>query len=624
MPGRSYNHPVDVDPNIRRSIATEARPQRNRNGTNNRRASAIPMPMHSEYSGREFRPVPEHIEEQWSPQNQYSFTTTVRAPFDAGPAHVPTSAHFSTSQNGFITGPSHLFSGLRQSPVAMDGPGYFEARGRHPSRMLPITHDPRSGLNPPTVASPRPTPVQRAVDGAAHGMVVRRYYTDGFVQMVSNTATRDGWDFSMHPSSTDDSSSMNSVDFRELEYVDAVDQNLVCPICQCPMVEPVETECGHTFCSQCLCTALDHQGDERTCPSCRKSFPIVNLDPVNNLVHRILDDLVVRCVSKNKGCLATMARSNILDHVKRHCGFSDIACPDIRCLQTLQRRQATDDQCHHGAAICDHCPEVMAELELDEHMRTSCEHRVVACHECDLEMHTDQVEEHKITCPEAIIQCDAFQYGCTFASQREAAAAHATVCPLSMLCPYLEAQENRFQEHEEGLKRMQRQNNIYKEFMATVEDSLARLIPPPMPGVPPYHGLSQPAHSSPGQVNHEPASHLLSLHESLREDVARVRNAVSEVDARANTISINDNLRHAEEMSHLNATIANLRTQVQWLISSQRQRTEQRALRSQTTGGDGQLQSGSMAGSSTDPDSGGVGLGPIRRPSDHNRQDPKL
>ncbi|MCJ1378527.1 hypothetical protein MMC17_001626 [Xylographa soralifera] len=193
-----------------------------------------------------------------------------------------------------------------------------------------------------------------------------------------------------------------------------------------------------------------------------------------------------------------------------------------------------------------------------------------------------------------------------------------------MLRPHLEAQHARFEHYESILERMRRQNDVYKEFMVTVEGVLARRAPSPMPGVPPYHGLSQPAHSHSEQVSHEPTNHLLSLHQSLHEDVARLRNAVSEVDARASTISINDNLRHAEEMSHLNATIASLRTQVQWLITSQRQRNEQRALRSQGSGGNGQLLPGPQEGTSTDQDGGGMGLGSLRRPSDPYRNDPKL
>ena len=609
MPGRSVNPPADADPGpVTNSVGIQARLHRNRGI---RRGSAIPLPMQPEYSGRDLRSVPDHIEDR-SP-HLYSSSNE----------HPARLAYFSPTHSGFYNGPPNVISGHSRSPVVDAGSGewnvgppWYETRGRLPLRASPFGLHPRSG--PPPVWQDTATSIQ--TDSFSSNTINR--HISGEISV--NTFAYDGWPLGLCSSSTQRSSSLNPVDFRELEYVDAVDQNLVCPICQCPMIDPVETECGHTFCSQCLRSAMDHQYSEKTCPSCRNSLAQVNLGPLNRLVNRMLDDLIVRCVSKSKGCLATLARSSILDHVDRHCGFSDIPCPDTSCPQVLQRRQTTDDYCQHGSVICEFCPEVIAELELEDHVKTSCVNRVLTCHECKSEMFTHQAEQHKNICPEAIIQCDASSYGCTFASQREVVATHTTVCPLSMLRPHLEAQQARFEQYESTLNRMQRQNNIYKEFMVTVESALARRAPSPMAGVPSYHGLSQPAYSRSEQVSDEPANHFLSLHQSLREDVARLRDAVAEVDSRASTIGINDNLRHAEEMSHLNAMIANLRTQVQWLVTFQRQRNEQRALRSQSSGGDGQVLPGPQEGTSTNPDVRGLGLNSIRRPSDPHRNDPKL
>ncbi|MCJ1401745.1 hypothetical protein MMC11_004962 [Xylographa trunciseda] len=565
MPGHSYSHRMVADPNV----------ERNRIGVSNRRASGIPLPRQSEQFERELSNgnVPGPIGNLWGSQNQYNLYNG-QAQFNAGPARVPTSAHFSTSGNVFHNGPTDSMSGLHQSPpMITNGPGHFEARGRYPSRSIQTTNN----------------PISRSIQISSYPRIAYSPPSVGvrqsFGQTRANTSRTDGVPLRLRSSFASESSAMNPVDFKELDYVDAVDQNLVCPICQCPMVEPVETECGHTFCSQCLCSAMDHQFDEKTCPSCRKSLYVVKIDPV----------------------------SSIVDHTS--------------CQQLLQRRQATDEHCHHRAAICDHCPEVMPELELEEHMKMSCEHRAVICRECYLEIRMDEVDQHKSVCPEAIVQCDAAPYGCIFESKRDGVAAHAIVCPIYMLLPHLEAQKNRFKEHEDVLERLQRQNNIYREFMTTVEDDLARLArlaPSPMPGVPSYHGLSQPAHSPFEGANHQPTSHLLALHEPLREDVARLRNAISEVDARANATSINDNLRHAEEMSRVNASLSTLRTQFQYLITSQHQRAEQRALRVRNSRGSRELLPEPDEGTSTNPDGGGVGVDSIRRPSDPNRQDPKL
>jgi len=36
------------------------------------------------------------------------------------------------------------------------------------------------------------------------------------------------------------------------EFVNAVEDELQCAICQLPLKEPVLTKCGHRFCKQCL------------------------------------------------------------------------------------------------------------------------------------------------------------------------------------------------------------------------------------------------------------------------------------------------------------------------------------------------------------------------------------
>ncbi|MCJ1436554.1 hypothetical protein MMC27_005933 [Xylographa pallens] len=628
MPGRPYDPPTDTDPRtVRNSGGLEARSRRSLIGHSNFFALPTPLP------GRESSPVPDHVEEPLRFPRPYS-SRGGQVQFDVRHARVPQyilpiPGPRNNGRTNQMWGQRYRARVINAGPALSNGGPALSNTDVALSNTAEWAHlhavAARSEAQARNLPYPRPpewqdTAISTQTDRFSDNASIRSPSGETLV----NTSTPDAWPWGLRSSSTERPSSLNPVDFRELEYVDAVDQNLVCPICQCPMVEPVETDCGHTFCLQCLRSAMEHQHDEKTCPSCRNLFHSVNHNQVNTLINRMLDDLVVRCVSKGKGCLATLARSNILDHVDRHCDFSDVACPDTSCRQILQRRQKTDDNCQHGSAICEYCPEVMPELELEEHVKTSCVNRTVTCHECKFEMNTDQVENHKSTCPEAIIQCDASPYGCIFVSKRKVAAAHTTVCPLSMLRPYLEAQQTRFEHYESTLERMQRQNNIYKEFMIAAESLLARRAPPSMPGVPPYHGLSQPAHSRSEEGNHEPANHLLALHQSLREEVARLRTEFSEVDARANTLIINNNLRHAEETSHLNATLAYLRTQVQWLVSSQRQRIEQRALRSSGADGNGQVLPGSQEGTSTNLDVEGLGLGLARRPNNLNRNDPKL
>lgn len=38
----------------------------------------------------------------------------------------------------------------------------------------------------------------------------------------------------------------------EEEFVNAVDEDLICPICKLPLRSPVLTSCGHRFCKGCI------------------------------------------------------------------------------------------------------------------------------------------------------------------------------------------------------------------------------------------------------------------------------------------------------------------------------------------------------------------------------------
>src|SRR5256885_12068627 len=58
--------------------------------------------------------------------------------------------------------------------------------------------------------------------------------------------------FSLSPHSPHRVRSTEIVDLRSLEYVSAVNENLVCPICHVALVDPIITSCEHIFCRDCL------------------------------------------------------------------------------------------------------------------------------------------------------------------------------------------------------------------------------------------------------------------------------------------------------------------------------------------------------------------------------------
>ncbi|XP_018616347.1 ligand of Numb protein X 2a isoform X3 [Scleropages formosus] len=94
-----------------------------------------------------------------------------------------------------------------------------------------------------------------------------------------------------------------------------VDDDLVCHICLQPLVQPLDTPCGHTFCSCCLRSFLQEKDFcplDRTCLQealCRKS---------SILVHNLLDKLVVTCPF-SPACSHSMPRGDLEAHLQYRC-----------------------------------------------------------------------------------------------------------------------------------------------------------------------------------------------------------------------------------------------------------------------------------------------------------------
>jgi hypothetical protein len=159
-----------------------------------------------------------------------------------------------------------------------------------------------------------------------------------------------------------------------------------------------------------------------------------------------------------------------------------------------------------------------------------------------------------------------------------------------------------------------------------------RLPPASFPPVPPNdssHATQPPPFDS--QVHH-----LLTLHDSLREEVSRITNALTDLDGRTNMMVINESQRVKDEMLHTNAAINSMRMQLHWLMSATlHQRNSSAAGSSTATARAGAAStstraSGSTAGSATQGASGAGNRSsatfhaPLRRLSDSTRQDTKL
>ncbi|XP_067243310.1 ligand of Numb protein X 2b [Chanodichthys erythropterus] len=104
-------------------------------------------------------------------------------------------------------------------------------------------------------------------------------------------------------------------DSHLFEYQDDVDDELVCHICLQPLLQPMDTPCGHTYCFQCLSNFLH---DQDFCPVDRQRLQLQQCRASSLLVRNLLDKLAVLCPFRSE-CQQSMQRCELQPHLHNRC-----------------------------------------------------------------------------------------------------------------------------------------------------------------------------------------------------------------------------------------------------------------------------------------------------------------
>ncbi|XP_028272152.1 ligand of Numb protein X 2b [Parambassis ranga] len=105
------------------------------------------------------------------------------------------------------------------------------------------------------------------------------------------------------------------LDSHLYEYQDEVDDELVCHICLQPLLKPMDTPCGHTYCFHCLSNFLKEQD---FCPVDRQRLQLHQCRPSSLLVRNLLDKLSVTCPHYAE-CQQQMQRCELQPHLHNRC-----------------------------------------------------------------------------------------------------------------------------------------------------------------------------------------------------------------------------------------------------------------------------------------------------------------
>ncbi|PYH31324.1 putative TRAF-like signal transducer [Aspergillus neoniger CBS 115656] len=410
------------------------------------------------------------------------------------------------------------------------------------------------------------------------------------------------------------------VDLRSLELVSSYDDHLMCPICHCPFVRPVRLQCDHVFCQKCLNTAITAFSpspfspgrDDFTCPTCRTPTKGVYLN-VPRLLLNMCDDIKVRCPFQDEGCEEIIPRGHIQSHVDKYCGYRLMKCPDSSCNKKTRKKDlSSEGRCLHELQRCLRCDEYVAEQDYE------------------INVLRKSLREHIDSCPEVVHPCAASKYGCPVKVKRADLTTHEQTCPLIAMGPYFEAQNARLDSLELTIRHLQQRNEIFEDGISNIRSTLAQSTrtlaeqDSPTNSDAPRRRDSTSDQSQIDSSNLYTATttnYLLSLHESLREEVGQLSNAITDLDARASMALMNECLRLKEDMAHTNAAVGSIRMQVQWLLNPRLHQGQRAGARPTNSNGGSNPASASGPSSAAGPST--AFLRP-RRLSDSGREGTKL
>ncbi|KAK4120895.1 hypothetical protein N657DRAFT_648697 [Parathielavia appendiculata] len=394
------------------------------------------------------------------------------------------------------------------------------------------------------------------------------------------------------PNASQGGPSIIELDYQSLEYIEAVDDTLICPVCKTPFYSPITTPCGHTFCTGCINRALETQ---RTCP--------IDRQPINKnrdyrrlplIIKDQLDRLKVRC--PNKGCDHVCSRENLKGHYERRCEFTPVACPEPLCSRLVARRDASPTKgCLHKSVTCEHCHKLVAIAELSIHHDNDCDANEVECPDCKANVVRHRLEKHKSeSCPEQQIQCRWHSGGCRVADKRRIVQVHeesgcifeavsrlldqraedrTIINDLTSRLANLEAARGRRREDRE-----RRERRTESTLLSTVLPNPASPTSTETPNEPMFPSALSVPHAADTFAWGSPEDYMLARFERLETQMEELRKEMRDMDAHQALTFLHHTTRIGDQIAELASKVGVLNMHTTWLMNMQRQsHAQQRA-----------------------------------------------
>lgn len=372
------------------------------------------------------------------------------------------------------------------------------------------------------------------------------------------------------------------VDLRAVTYETAVDENLMCPICHCPLVDPVMTECDHIFCRSCIEESVIHS---KTCPIDRSTLDqdVSSLKRAPKIILNQLDSLKAKCPC----CSLSFARSMLANHLEKYCPETVMRCPgrntEKECPENVKRKYASRG-CLHYETDCPDCLESLLEVDIEEHREDLCKERFKQCEHCGIEILRCKVPDHNKECSDVIAPCRWAGYGCQHEAKRKDLHLHTDECSLKTVGPMTDMLRREIGELRSEVRTLTEANQRQERRIKFMENGSSRDFNQPIyatdlssPSSLP--NLPEPANTEPLDSGHQ---YLLSLLEAQESNLSHLSSSLTESEAKQTTMLFNETIPIKNELAEIRSMQQTTSMHVRWLMRFRIQENSRR-----TVGGPG-------------------------------------